>query len=60
MTSLGKLTCSLLLACLAKFGVAAHKTQRTRWMEGDSLTGYILRRLVHFGDDWCADHDIAY
>jgi hypothetical protein len=47
------------LACLAKLGAAASKTQRTCWMQSDSLTGHILRRLVHFVADWCADHDIA-
>jgi len=60
VTSLVKMTCLLLLACLAKFGADAHKTQRTLWMESDSLTGHILRRLVYFGADWFADHDIAY
>jgi len=48
------------VACLAKFGAVAIKTQRTCWMQSDSLPAHKLRRLVHFGADWCADHYIAY
>jgi len=48
------------LVCLAKLGAAAINTQRTCWMQSDSLTAHILRRLVSFGADWCADHDIVY
>jgi hypothetical protein len=47
------------LVCLAKLGAAASKTQRTCWMQSDSLTDHILRRLVHFVADWCANHDIT-
>ena len=51
---------AIYLVCLAKLGAAAINTQRTCWMQSDSLTGHILMRLVHFGADWWADHDIAY
>jgi len=33
--------------CVAKLGAAALNAQRTCWVQSDSLTGLILRRLVH-------------
>jgi hypothetical protein len=35
------------LVCLAKHGAATLKTQRTCWMQSDSLTAHTLKRLVH-------------